>query len=139
MGTTYTLIDKVVIRGDIKETRRMINGHAATLLNIIIVGEVWGHEKRVRGSFISKTYSISCLYSMVNEHNPTVATGIYSTRPVVASQSAMELQLKSFLADMLEPVVKTNQGSREVTSTNEMLGNRPAKQGYPRQETEHQT
>ena len=76
---------------------------------------------------------------MVNDHNPTVATGIYNTRPVVASQSAMELQLKSFLADMLEPVVKTNQGSREVTSTNEMLGNRPAKQGYPRQETEHQT
>ena len=58
---------------------------------------------------------------MVNEHNPTHATGLYNMRPVVASQLTMELHLKSFVADILEPVAKTKQGSWEVTSTNEML------------------
>ena len=83
-------------------------------------GANWNHSKRFGETAINKTANIPPLRLLIKDHKPIKPGQLPKTRPVVASQSSMNLHLNNILSEILEPLAN-NCGVVDVVSLEEML------------------
>ena len=121
MGEAHLKGDREVDQKEVTSIQAGTNGHVASWIKIMGVGECWDHTSRVRETTINKGDNVAPLYVLLKDHKPVVQGELPKTRPVCSSQQGLNYHLQNILSDVVEPLAEEVRGGIEVGSTEDLL------------------
>ena len=122
-GMKHTTRDREVGWEVIKESQRELNGHVSMLIKFFRMGSSWGHGPRIRETMMGENMSTCPLSLLYKDHkgwSPSSGT-VPPTRPVVGGHLGVNMHLSEVVSDILDPVVSTYEGGKEILSTEDMI------------------
>ena len=122
-GMKHTLKDREVGWEYIKECQREVNGHVSMLIKYFKIGSYWGHGSRIRETTMGEgmsTCPLSLLYKDHKGWSPSSGT-VPPTRPVIGGHMGINMHLSEIVSDILDPVVSTYVGGKEIISTEDLI------------------
>ena len=108
---------------DLKGAQSEINCHTSMLIKAFKIGNSWNHISRVRETMLGEglsTWPLSLLYKDHKGWTPDIG-GCPPTRPVAGGHLGMNLHISEIISEIIEPLVDTFDGGREVISTEDLL------------------
>ena len=122
-GLSHMKNDKEVGWGEIQESQKELNGHTSMLIKCFKIGSYWKHGDRVRETMMGNGQAMCPLSLLYKDHKGWVP-GMGSTpptRPVAGGHLGLNMQLSEIVSDLLDPVVATYKGGKEIISTEDMV------------------
>ena len=122
-GMKHTKNDLEVGWDHIKESQKELNGHVSMCIKFFKMGKYWEHTPRIRETTMGEGLSICPLSLLFKDHKGWKADSGTAppTRPVVGGHLGINLHLSEIVSDVLEPVVSTYEGGKEIISCEDML------------------
>ena len=126
MGAVHTSKDSRVGEEEVRRIQRLHNGHVASWLRMMSVGENHEHEDRLRESCLQNTCNVPPLYLLWKSHkerkvNAEGEMELPQTRPVVSGCSGIGMSLSNILSDVVENIANARPDPIEVISSEDML------------------
>ena len=122
-GLLHTKNDKEVGWDEIQESQKELNGHTSMLIKCFKSGAYWKHGERVSETVMRNGQSLCPLTLLYKDHKrwiPGMGT-TPPTRPVAGGHLGLNMQLSEIVSDLLDPIVATYKGGKEIISTEDML------------------
>ena len=93
------------------------------LIKSFKIGHYWDHGMRVRETTMGENMSVCPLSLLYKDHkgwSPDHGTAP-PTRPVVGGHLGINLHISEIVSDILDPVITTYRGGREIISTEDLI------------------
>ena len=122
-GLAHTLRDREASWQEVKESQRELNGHVSMVIKVFRIGSYWDHGPRVRETTMGEDMAICPMSLLFKDHKGWSASSGTAppTRPVVGGHMGINMHLSELVSDILDPVVGTYVGGREIISTEDMV------------------
>ena len=122
-GLRHTQKDREVDWLDISESQKELNDHVSMLTKIFRIGGYWDHGPRIRETTMGEGMSVCSMSLLFKDHKGWSAAGGTAppTRPVVGGHLGINLHISELVSDILDPVVDTYVGGKEIISTEDMV------------------
>ena len=122
-GKSHTQGNTSVGWEDLKVAQRKLNGHTSMMIKVFGIGKSWKHTDRVKETMLGEAMATCPLSLLYKDHKGwTRDSGkLPPTRPVAGGHLGMNLYLSEVISDLVEPLVDTCIGGREVISTEDLL------------------
>ena len=122
-GLKHTKNDREVNWEAVKTSQKEINGHTSMLIKTFKIGHYWEHGGRIRETTMGEGASICPLSLLFKDHKGWSAESGTAppTRPVVGGHLGINMHLSEIISDILDPVVATYEGGKEIISTEDMV------------------
>ena len=122
-GLSHTRGDVKVDWEDLKLAQSELNGHTSMMIKIFSIGRTWEHTSRVRETMLGEAMATCPLSLLYKDHKEWKRESgkCPPTRPVAGGHLGMNLYLSEVISDLVEPLVDTYPGGREVISTEDLL------------------
>ena len=122
-GLKHTKNDIEVGWEVIKESQKELNGHVSMLIKFFKIGSYWEHGPRIRETMMGEGLSTCPLSLLFKDHKgwSPKSGSVPPTRPVVGGHLGINLFISELVSDILDPVVTTYVGGREIISTEDMV------------------
>lgn len=122
-GRVHTKGDTVVGWEELKKSQNELNGHCSMMIKILGIGKAWDHSNRVRETMLGEAMATCPLSLLYKDHRGwTKDQGtVPPTRPIAGGHLGMNLYLSEIVSELVEPLVDTHVGGREVISTKDLI------------------
>ena len=122
-GMVHTSKDRMVGMEEVKMAQRELNGHISMLIKTFKIGSHWKHGYRIRETMMGENQSVCPLSLLFKDHKGWKADSgtVPPTRPVMGGYLGINLHLSEIVSDVLDPVVGTYVGGKEIISTEDLL------------------
>ena len=122
-GLKHTIKDREVGWDQLKEPQKELNGHVSMIIKFFKMGAYWEHGSRIRETTMGEGLSTCPLSLLFKDHKGWSSDSgtVPPTRPVVGGHLGINMPISEIVSDILDPVVSTYSGGREIISTEDLL------------------